>query len=189
MNFIFAIFLLGGQICTDSVNISQDGEDRIGRNRVTIVPRLNFTCNGRITNIRAKMSRSESRWYLPYFQIWRPVSLMSTIYNKTQEVQLEFGHVTVPSDSRASISITLTDDKRLEFQSGDVIGFYHPDDARYQLRTIRTKGYIRYEFSGSSTLASVDLNTDSNVMDERQPLIQFTIGKSINSYIFNFFSK
>ena len=122
------------------------------------------------------MSRSEDRDDLPYFQIWRPLSPISTIYNKTHEVQLQSIHVTVPSDSRTSINITLTDNERLEFQSGDVIGFYHPNDTRYQLRTIRTDGYVLYEFNGSSTLTSVDLNTASDVMDERQPLIQFTIG-------------
>ena len=174
--------LLDGQTCTDSVDIQLDGNDQIGTDRIAIVPRLNFTCNGRITNIRAKMSRTQSRflWGLPYYQIWRPMSQASVIYNRIHAVQLQFFQmqITILSDSRASINIALADDERIEVQSGDVIGFYHPSDSRYQVRTIRTDGYMQYEFDGSSTLTSINLNTVSNgdVTDQRQPLIQFTIG-------------
>ena len=32
--------LLGGQVCTDSVNIEQNGQNPIGRNRLAIIPHL-----------------------------------------------------------------------------------------------------------------------------------------------------
>ena len=47
--------LLGGQFCTDSVDVQQDGDNVMGRDRLAIIPRLNFTCNGRITSIRARV--------------------------------------------------------------------------------------------------------------------------------------
>ena len=40
--------LLGGQECTDYVDVEQNG-DEIGFYQIAIIPRLNFTCNGRIT--------------------------------------------------------------------------------------------------------------------------------------------
>ena len=42
--------LLGGQKCTDSVNVQQGGDYITNDDRLVIIPRLNFTCNGRITN-------------------------------------------------------------------------------------------------------------------------------------------
>ena len=171
----YILSFLGGQICTDSVDIQLDGDNEISAITVVIIPRLNFTCNGRITNIRAKMS-SRSPSGLPYFQIWRPMSSM--IYNRIHTVQLQSAHVTQLSGTRVNISITLTGNERREFQSGDVIGYYHPSNSRYQVRTISTDGYIQYRFDGSSTLTSVDLNTvgSGDITDQRQPLIQFTIG-------------
>lgn len=169
--------LLDGQICSDDVDIQLDGNDQVGTGRIVIVPRLNFTCDGRITNIRAKMSRRTGFLIFgrPYLQIWRPMSL---IYNRIHVVQINFDHVTLLSDSRVIINITLTGDERMEFQSGDVIGYYHPSNSRYQVRTIRTDGYIQYRSDGSSASTSVDLNTASSgdITDQRQPLIQFTIG-------------
>ena len=47
--------LLGGQQCTDSVEIQQRDDTEFGRDRLAIIPRLNFTCNGRITSIRARL--------------------------------------------------------------------------------------------------------------------------------------
>ena len=73
-------------------------------------------------------------------------------------------------------NITLTGNNSVEVQSGDVVGYYHPPDARYQVRTIQTDGYILYRFNGSR--ASVDLNNSFKSSNYRQPLIQFTIGKS-----------
>ena len=66
-----------------------------------IFSRLNFTCNGRITNIMAKMRRGGGNQGLPYFQIWQPVSLNSNTYNNTCEIQLKLSHTTRISNSRA----------------------------------------------------------------------------------------
>ena len=57
--------LLGGQECTDYVNVGQVGNNQIGRDRLAIIPRLNFTCNGRITSIRARMEFNDRRSDFP----------------------------------------------------------------------------------------------------------------------------
>ena len=73
--------LSGGQECTDSVDIMQNGHNSIDRGMTAIIPRLSFTCTGRITNIRARVNADKRNDY-PYFQVWRPTSVDSTSYEK-----------------------------------------------------------------------------------------------------------
>ena len=162
--------LLGGQICTDYVNIQQRGDNIIDPG-LSIIPRLNFTCNGRITGIRARLWFYSSARDYPVFQVWRQV-VGSTMYNKIDEVQLQSDdEVTRGINGYWEGNINLTSNKALEVQSGDVVGYYHPPNPRYRVSTIRTDGYILYRFSESHE--SVDLNNGHNYY---QPLLQFTIG-------------
>ena len=169
--------LLGGQVCTDNVNIYQDGRDQISRDSLAIIPRLSFSCNGVITSItaRVRFDDDDDRTEYPIFQVWRPSSVGSTVYNKTGEVQLQSDQVTGSGDYRTAY-IPLTGNNTIEFWSGDVVGYYHPPQSRYRVRTIRTDGYRLYEFerpSASTTLYNLnDADDDDN---DRQPLIQFTI--------------
>ena len=165
--------LLGGQFCTDSVDVQQDGDNQIGRDRLAIIPRLSFTCNGRITSITARVRLVNRRSVYPHFQVWRAESVGSTIYNKIGEVQLQSDDQVTGSGNFQTANIILIGNNTIEVQSGDVVGYYHPPDIRYHVRTIRTDGYILYQFDGSSE--SVDLNGGRS-RNERQPLIQFTIG-------------
>ena len=177
--------LLGGQTCTDYVNIQQRGNSQLGRTpngRLAIFPRLNFTCNGRITSIRARVVRSSRNESLS-FQVWRPSSVGSTIYNKIGEVQLQSDDQVTGSGNRQTANITLTGNNTIEFQSGDVVGYYHPSNTRYSVRDISTTGYVLYRFDGSPVPNSVNLsNTDAIGGNSRQPLIQFTIGTEIISH-------
>ena len=67
--------------------------------------------------------------------MWRPASVNSTIYNKTGEVQLYNDQVTGIRTYQTA-SITLTINNAIEFQSGDVVGYYHPPDSRFLVRDI-----------------------------------------------------
>ena len=51
------LLFLGGQECTDSVNVEESAAgDRVSyRDRLVIIPHLSFTCNSRITSIRARL--------------------------------------------------------------------------------------------------------------------------------------
>ena len=168
--------LLGGQECTDYDDILQRGNEVSDHNRTAIIPRLNFTCNGRITSIRARMWFEEERNNYPIIQVWRPASVSSTIYNKIGEVQLQSDdQLSVVSDTTRIPTIILTDNDTIEVQSGDVVGYYHPPDSRLRVITRRTDGYILYQFSES--FESVDLNNAVDSNNEQQPVIQFTIGK------------
>ena len=163
--------LLGGQECTDYVDIMQNADNVVGHNMLVIVPQLNFTCNGRITSIRARVAFNRFSDF-PFFQVWRVASVGSTVYNKISQVQLPRG-VT----SLANVATFNLTDNTIEVQSGDVVGYYHPRESRYRVRDIQTDGYILYQFSGSHESVDLDNNIASN--DNRQPMIQFTIGKCI----------
>ena len=174
--------LLGGQECTDSDNILQIGDDITGHNRLAIIPRLNFTCNGRITSIRARMWFEGFRSNYPFFQVWRAASVGSTTYNKIGEVQLQSDdQLTSVSFTTQIANITLTGNNTIEVQSGDVVGYYHPSNARFRVITRSTNGYILYQFLGAhESVESVDLNFTGN--NNQQPVIQFTIGKCVFNY-------
>ena len=173
--------LLGGQFCTDYVDVQQDGYNRVERNRLAIIPRLNFTCNGRITSIRARMffEQYQGRTDYPFFQVWRLAVESTTIYNKIGEVQLQSDGQAIGSGNYRTANIILTGNNTIAVRSGDVVGYYQPLQSRYRVRTIPIIGYILYQFSGSHD--SVDLNNNIGHTDRRQPLIQFTIGKFIDN--------
>ena len=175
--------ILGGQTCTDSVNIEQDGDRNLWHTpngRLAITPRLNFTCNGRITSIRARVSTSSRSGNLLFLQVWRPVSA-NAIYNKIGEVQLQSNQVT-GSGTYQTANIMLTGDNAIEIQSGDVVGYYHPLNTSYLVRDIPTDGYVLYRFDGSPVPNSVNLSNTNITINFRQPLIQFTIGTEIISH-------
>ena len=172
--------LLGGQFCTDHVDVQQDGVYNTNNNRLAIIPNFNFTCNGTITSIRAKVVFNSSRNNYPFFQVWRRTSVNSTVYNKIGEVRLQSDDQVIRgSGNYSEANITLTGNNTIEVQSGDVVGYYHPPQSRYRVRTIENSRYMQYRFIGS--IKSVDINNNTGV-SRRQPLIQFTIGKCISNH-------
>ena len=117
----------------------------------------------------------------PIFQVWRPASVGSNIYTKTGEVPLlSDDQVETFSNVINVANINLTSNITMEVQSGDVVGYYHPPNPRFRVRTILTDGYMQYEFSGPAESVDLSNNTVSN--NERQPLIQFNIGKCLGQF-------
>ena len=172
-------FPSGGQSCIDRVKIQQDGDRQLSRNRIGIVPFLNFTCNGTISRIMARVFRNNEtdRNDYPYFQVWRPSSNNSLIYTNIGEVQLQESQVSQCNSNRyCNVNIVLTGNDTIEFLSGDVVGYYHPSLPRYRIATINISGYVQYRFILSSMPSSVNLN-HANGSDLLLPLIQFVIGK------------
>ena len=177
VNVLMNNSLLGGQFCTDYIDIEQEGDNGISRDKLAIIPRLNFTCNGRITGIRARVSRNSNRSGSTSFQVWRPASVGSTVYNKIGEVQLQSDDQVTGSGTYQTANIILTGNNTIEFQSGDVVGYYRPPESRYGVRIIGTSGYRLYRFDELPLPTSVNLSNANSSNNERQPLIQFTIGK------------
>ena len=87
------------------------------------------------------------------------------------------------SGNYRTANILLTGSNKIKVQSGDVVGYYRQSRARYRLRYIQADGYEQIEFDGSPN--SVDLSNADRHINQRQALIQFTIGKlSMYSVIF-----
>ena len=78
--------LLGGQKCTDYVDVQQNDNNLIGRYRLAIIPLLNFICDGRITSIRVSVyfDNDQQQNRPPFFQVWRQA--VNTTYSKIGEV-------------------------------------------------------------------------------------------------------
>jgi len=166
-----------GQDCIENVNVQQIGDDYMTRNRLGIVPHLNFHCNARITRIRVRLLPDENRHDYPYIQVWRPSSQYSTFYTKIAQVKVTASRI--ESLAHVEANIPLTGNNRIFVETGDVIGYYHPVDVGYRVRTIQTDGYILYEFKDidGSIETLVDLDDSVHYLHIRQPLMEFTVGK------------
>ena len=145
-----------------------------------IVPHLKFSCNGRITSVKAKVIKNND-WNVTYsflsFQIWRPTSTDPYVYNKTGEVRL-------PSCDKVTeniLSIELTGNSAADFQSGDIIGYYHPHDSYYLVTHINnTNGYKLYLFDQTpQNFAVANITKAIEVEEWKQPLLQFTVGMNL----------
>ena len=75
----------------------------------------------------------------------------------------------IGSNNFTIINISLTGNDALEFQSGDVIGYYHSAQSCYQVTDIETTGYVLYRFNGSSFLDSLNISQSEKVLNSRQP--------------------
>ena len=72
--------------------------------------------------------------------------------------------------------ISLNNSNQIEFQSGDVIGYYQPSNSRL-IWNSRTSGYTSYSNTVTSPLTNMDTNHVDNVHDNYQPLIEVMFGK------------
>ena len=168
---------LGSEFCIECINVQQRSDSRISNNRLAISPRLKFSCNGRITSVRAGLDRVNSNNNFLTFQLWRPLLSDTVIYNKVGEVQLQSYQVT-EGYNNFEATIILTGEKRLEFQIDDVIGYYHPSQSRYRVLDVDTVGYVLYRFDETSP-NMLNLSEANQTLNNRQPLLQFTFGKNM----------
>ena len=118
---------------------------------------------------------------LPLFQVWHPTSLNSTTHNKIGEVQLPAGNRTGSSSSTRYYyaNLSLNSNNQIEFQSGDVIGYYQPSDPARGIWSIQTNDYISYSNTVSNPSMSIDISSADNTDNNRQPLIEVMFGKII----------
>ena len=108
--------------------------------------------------------------FFPCFQVWRLSPTDPSIYNK-------IGEVNMSSTDQVTGNITnikLTSNNIIEFQSGDVVGYYHPPKSHYLVT--HTKGeYVLHRFKQSVNSAVVNIS-DAIPTNGAQPLLQFTVG-------------
>ena len=76
---IIIVYTLDGQSCFDTVNIRQQGTDTFSSGNQVIIPRSNFSCDGRITGYQISLSPGAVTDLVislpPIIQVWHPTSL------------------------------------------------------------------------------------------------------------------
>ena len=160
-------------------SVNQRGQVTMDSGRQVIVPNARFNCNGRITNVAVSMKGLLSINY-PIFQVWRPFLSFSRIYLKIGEVQLSDGKLTnVGQGSYIYANMSLNSSSQIEFQSGDVIGYYQPSNA-LKIWNIQTDGYTSYSYTVTTPLTLIDINSEEIIKTNYQPLIKVMFGEIIN---------
>ena len=165
-----------GQACINNPSVNQEGELYINVGRQVIVPKAAFNCNGRIKNIAVSSIWWSWSGNLPLLQVWRLTPLTPNTYNKTAEIQLPAGDYNTRTN-RVFASVSLNSNNKIEFQSGDVIGYYQPSNPRRLIWSIETSGYTSYSTYVSHLLTSVDIS-NVDITNNSQPLIEVMIGKA-----------
>ena len=176
----------GGQTCVNNPNVNQGGQAFISRGRQVIIPRAKFNCSGKITYVAVSMSQPDGmNLDLPLFQVWHPTSNDSNIYSKIGQVQLPAGNF-VRLETRRNYFLAilpLNSSGQIEFQSGDVIGYYQPSSPQCLIGSIQTNGFASYSNIATSPSTLIDTNNVDNIENDRQPLIAVIFGKNVRIII------
>ena len=177
----FTCSLLDAQSCVDTVNVQQRGTDELRSNSYVIVPRNNFSCNGRITGFMASLNQYGRFCENPSIIVWQPMNTERTLYNIRDSYTLNNSHVNAMGDYYFA-NVSFTGNNRIEFQSGDVIGYWHRSRVScYRVWNIRTAGYTSYAVRPTlnNTINTNEIDGDFAIeTTDRQPLIQVTFGNT-----------
>ena len=169
-----------GQNCFNNTDVNRRGQQIINSGRQVIVPRAAFNCNGRITRIAVSMQLNNQSGNLPIFQVWHPTSNTSSTYSRIGEVQLPLGDLMNSSEGDYYyVNMSLNSSSQIEFQSGDVIGYYQPSNSQHCIWSIETSGYNSYSNTVTNSLSSIDTSNVNHTDNDYQPLIEVIIGKII----------
>ena len=156
------------------VNVQQQGMDRLGSNLFVIVPRSNFSCNGRITGYMASLNQNRDGFCRnPGIIVWQPRNTEPMRYSIRGFYTLSNDDISAVEDYYFA-NVSFTGNNRIEFQSGDVIGYWHASSPCYTVWNIRTAGYTSYGIRRFGRSRFFSINDDST--SSRQPLIQVTFG-------------
>ena len=144
-----------------------------------IVPNSAFSCNGRVSGYLISLQSDSSSGGYPTVQIWHPTS--STEYTRVDtECALTASDISnMMTDGNGDYylgNVSCTGNNRIEFQSGDIIGYHHGSPIRYALWNIETNQYTSYRRDSNNPLSSFNINNADDDLNE-QPLIQIMYGK------------
>ena len=174
-------------MCADNINtnVQQRGQSRLRVSVQVIIPQSNFTCDGRLNRIMASMVQDLQRTLLFLFQVWRPSSPDSVVYNKVGEITLREDDVTeVTTDNMTRywlVNMSLSSDQRIEFQSGDLMGYYHTRNPRYRVHNNPDPNdYQSYSIDNNTGPAETfNISHPDVSVINRQPLFNIQYGKCI----------
>ena len=151
----------------------------IDTGKQVIVPNARFNCNGRITNVAASMKNRSGATNYPILEVWRPYMYPGT-YKKIGEVHFSAGNLKgAGQGSYYYANISLNSSSQIEFQSGDVIGYYQPSNAQRQIWSIQTDNYTSYGHTFPYAIDLLNIYSDGISVTNYQPLIKVMYGKVI----------
>ena len=176
---IIAIFI-DAQSCVDTVDVRQKGDDAASTDRQVIVPSSVFTCNGRVTGCLISLESASSSGGYPSVQVWHPTS--STEYTRVDtECALTASDISRMEDRNGDeyylANVSCTSSNRIEFQSGDIIGYHHGSSVLYRLWSVDANGYTSYHRDVSRPLNTFNTDSNADTDSDKQPLIQLMYGK------------
>ena len=183
------IFLntLDGQGCVNTLNVNQRGTELSLNGEQVIVLGSNFTCGGRIVGYLISLHRGDTSGSFPSIQIWRrsTTELSKYILVGTLCI-LTDSDITMMSDSTGDYylgNVSCIGDDRIQFQSGDIIGYHQDNPSHYQLWNTIAMGYTSYHRNANNPLETLNINAAGNIRtSNRQPLIQLIFGTKIMLY-------
>ena len=111
----------------------------------------------------------------PYIQVWH--NLSSDLYILVGQYLLQESDISRRQNYYLA-NATLHGGNRIEFQSGNVIGYYHPSSPCYRVGSVEnTRGYTTYSVDSRSPLNMLNIRRSSlSVNQEERPLIQALYG-------------
>ena len=134
------IFVDGQISCVDTVDVEQAGSNQADTHKQVIVQGTDFSCNGRITGYLISLDKANSSGDYPIVQVWHPVN--SVRYTRVDtECSLTESDIINMGDVYYLGNVSCTGDNRIEFQSDDIIGYYHSNVVRYKIWNNITAGY------------------------------------------------
>lgn len=189
MNFVIPNLLDGQLSCIETVNAVQRGDTSSPSNRQVIIPKNSFSCNGRITGYLISLEIGSISGSYPSIQVWHPKS--TTEYTRVEtECELTENDIRRMTDNLKNEyylgNVSCNGNKRIEFQSGDVLGYHQADPLRYRLWSIAVTSYITYHLDETVPLTTLSLYNADGITTKMQPLIEVMYGKNVFSWIIYF---
>ena len=173
---------LDGQSCADTIDVRQIGTTSVTNPGQVIVPQINFSCSGRITGYAMSLRLINNNTLpgrYPIIQVWHPTSL-----REYQRVETECPFIFISLSNMNNLymllNVSCTGSNRIEFQSGDVIGYLQPNETSYALWSIENAtGYMSFYDDREGSPPTVDLHnfTNESVLVNTRPLIEVLYGK------------
>ena len=159
------------------VNVQRQGDNQLDANSQVLVPRITFSCIGRLTGYLISLDQDTNGDNYPHIEIWHPVTPRSDrpTYIRLSEYVLTENDITEMDNYYfANISFAINETSRL--QPGDVIGYYQPPNPRYTVWSVNTTGCISNIISTDTFRMFIYVADVLNTVNDRQPLIQVLYG-------------
>ena len=145
-----------------------------------IVPRSIFSCNGRVTGYLISLDSTDSSEDYASVQVWHPTN--SSFYTRVdtecpipaRNITLVTGNDQGHGNDYSLGNVSCTGNNSIEFQLGDVIGYY---SVSYKLWSIESNGYNSYHHDTNSLLKTFDITNVDTRNTNKRPLIQVMYGK------------